>query len=93
MLCELLHFAKLERREIIILKDLGKFKVVKQKIAICKSGLGGPHDDFPTWPSMPCPLFYSFTTVTKLHSPATRELRLPSFQQSYFLNPKLGHVL
>lgn len=48
MLYELLHFAKLERRDVIILKDLEKFKATKRKITVCKSGLGIKKGDFPT---------------------------------------------
>ena len=65
MLYELLHFAKLQRREVIILKDLEKCKATKQKIAISKSELGVRNDDFPALPST----LSAFTAVTIVLTP------------------------
>lgn len=46
MLYEFLYFVKLERRDVIIFKDLEKFKVIKRKIIVCKSGFGIKKGDF-----------------------------------------------
>ena len=43
---------KVERREVIILKDLEKFKATEWKITIPKGGHGVKNDDFPTLRSL-----------------------------------------
>lgn len=65
MLHELLHFAKLQRREVVVFKDLEKCKATKQKIAIRKSELGVRNDDLPALPST----LSAFTAVTIVLTP------------------------
>lgn len=62
MFYEFLHFVKLERKEVNVLKNVEKCKDVKQNIAIHKSGLGIKNDGFLTLPSTLSSLcFYSLT--------------------------------